>query len=173
MGRSVPCEYKLEPKVKMPLNPAFGLGPHADTSGCLDVLPLQKHQGLDFDSNFDAQSSSVRTLEMLVNVSSSSSAGTSRDGASDATMDLTSQCLYDGIQYYQHWGEDATWMSGMMMDDGAVDPAWAMSAMNPMGSPSAHAYDEQAVMAYYATQQGFQQFEYAHGGRCHSKSLSY
>ncbi|KAG5920414.1 hypothetical protein E4U53_003929 [Claviceps sorghi] len=53
LNRSVPCEYKLEPRVKMPLNPAFSLGPNTAFSGSLDVFSVQDGHQLDMDSTSD------------------------------------------------------------------------------------------------------------------------
>ncbi|KAG5919847.1 hypothetical protein E4U42_006407 [Claviceps africana] len=50
LNRSVPCEYKLEPRVKMPLNPAFSLGPNSAFSGSLDVFSVQDGHQVELDS---------------------------------------------------------------------------------------------------------------------------
>lgn len=188
LNRSVPCEYKLEPRVKMPLNPAFGVGPNHQFSGSMDVFPVQHGHASDMDNMDQRQSSSsMNSQDMAFDLSSSS---TSTE-ALDTTLDLVGQGFYTGNEYYQHWSQqdgssnghnspwDATtvWSDGsssiqdhVMLDEMAMDTTWTQNMLDP--TMCVDTYGEHG-MAYYG--QNVQQTQYEHASKRHGKatSLSY
>ncbi|TWU71265.1 hypothetical protein ED733_003135 [Metarhizium rileyi] len=191
LNRSVPCEYKLEPRVKMPLNPAFGLGPSPAFSGAMDVFSVQQSRAAERDAVMDQQdgaSSVAASAAMSFDLSSSSA---STDALDATTLDLVGPSFYTGNEYYQQWSHqdgssngqnspwDATtvWSDGsssiadpVMLDEAVMDPAWTPSMLDP--TMCMDAYGEHS-MAYYSPD--MQQVQYHRPGKHHGKttSLSY
>lgn len=182
----MPCEYKLEPRVKMPLNPAFGLGPNPAFSGSMDVFSVQQNHAAEMDAadQQHGSSSSLAAPDMAFDLSSSSAS----TDALDTTLDLVGQGFYAGNEYYQHWSHqdgssngqsspwDATtvWSDGsssipdpVMLDEVVMDSGWTQNMLDP--TMCMDTYGEHS-MAYYS--QGMQQVQYGRSGKRHGKATS-
>lgn len=84
------CEYRIEPRVKVPLNPAFNLNHNPALAGSLEVFPVQ---AADYETT-NIMPTAMPTPEMVLDVSP----------PGDMSMDLCGDLQApSGAQEHFHW----------------------------------------------------------------------